>query len=54
MKLLALAPCALGALLILANCGRSSEDKDLRAIIDNAVKAHGGKANLAKYPAQIM
>ena len=54
MKLLALAPCALGALLILANCGRSSEDKDLRAIIDNAVKAHGGKVNLAKYPAEIM
>ena len=54
MKQLVLASCALGALLVLADCGRSGEDKDLRAIIDNAVKAHGGKANLAKYPAKIM
>jgi len=51
MKRLVLATGALGALLILAAFGRSGEDKDLRAIIDKAIAAHGGEANLAKFPA---
>ena len=52
MKRLVLATGALGALLVLAAHGRSSEDKELVAIIDKAIAAHGGEANLAKYPAQ--
>ena len=52
MKRLVLATGALGALLVLAAHGRSSEDKELVAIIDKAFAAHGGEANLAKYPAQ--
>ena len=52
MKRLVLATGALGALLVLADFGRSGEDKDLRAIIDKAIAAHGGEANLAKFPAQ--
>jgi hypothetical protein len=54
MKRLALASCALGALLVLADFGRSGGDKDLRAIIDKAIAAHGGEAKLAKYPAQTL
>ncbi|MCI0637805.1 MAG: hypothetical protein L0Y72_28805 [Gemmataceae bacterium] len=42
----------LGALLVLVNAGRSGEDKDLRGIIDKALAAHGGEANLAKFKAQ--
>src|SRR5262245_1285202 len=48
------ATCALGALLVLAGFGRSGEDKDLRAIIDKALQAHGGEANLARLPAQTL
>jgi len=54
MKRLVLATGALGALLVLAAHGRSSEDKELVAIIDKAIAAHGGEANLAKYPAQTL
>jgi hypothetical protein len=54
MKRLVLATGALGALLVLANFGRSGEDKDLRAIIDKAITAHGGEANLARFPAQTL
>jgi len=54
MKRLVLATGALGALLVLADFGRSGEDKDLRAIIDKAIAAHGGEANLAKFPAQTL
>jgi hypothetical protein len=54
MKRVALATCAVCALVVLAGPGRSGDDKDLRAIINKAVAAHGGEANLAKYPAQTM
>src|SRR5215471_3407306 len=54
MKRLVLATGALGALLVLAAHGRSGEDKNLAAIIDKAIAAHGGEANLAKYPAQTL
>jgi hypothetical protein len=54
MKRLALATCTLGVLLVLANLGRSGEDKDLGAIINKALDAHGGEAKLAKYPAQTL
>jgi hypothetical protein len=54
MKRLVLATGALGALLVLADFGRSGEDKDLRGIIDKAIAAHGGEANLAKFPAQTL
>src|SRR5262245_38646690 len=54
MKRLVLATGALGALLVLADFGRSGEDKDLRAIIDKAIAAHGGEAKLAKFPAQTL
>jgi hypothetical protein len=54
MKRLVFATCALGALVVLANSGRSGEDKDLRAIINKAVEAHGGEAKLAKFPADTM
>jgi hypothetical protein len=54
MKRFALATSALGALLVLADFGRSGGDKDLRAIIDKAITAHGGEAKLAKYPAQTL
>jgi hypothetical protein len=54
MKRLVLATGALGALLVLAAFGRSGEDKDLQAIIDKAIAAYGGEANLAKYPAQTL
>src|SRR6516162_995002 len=54
MKRLVLATCALGALVVLANSGRSGEDKDLRDIINKAMAAHGGEANLAKFPAVTM
>jgi len=54
MKRLVLATCALCALLVLADFGRSSTDKDLRALIDKAVAAHGGEAKLAKFPAQTL
>jgi hypothetical protein len=51
MKRLTLGTCVLGALLVLANFGRSGEEKDLRAIIDKALEANGGADKLAKYPA---
>jgi hypothetical protein len=54
MKRLVLATCALGALVVLANFGRSGDDKDLRAIINKAVEAHGGAAKLAKLSAETM
>jgi hypothetical protein len=54
MKRLALATGALGALLVLADFGRAGEDKDLRALIDKAIAAHGGEAKLAKFPAQTL
>src|SRR5262249_20952669 len=54
MKRLVLATGALGALLVLADVGRSGEDRDLRAIIDKAIAAHGGEANLARFPAQTL
>jgi hypothetical protein len=54
MKRLVLATGALGALLVLAAFGRSGEDKDLRAIIDKAIAAHGGEANLARFPARTL
>jgi hypothetical protein len=54
MKLLALASCALGTLLVLADCGRSSDAKDVRAVIDRAVEAHGGAARLAKFKVHTM
>ena len=54
MKLLALASCALGTLLVLADCGRSGDAKDVRAVIDRAVEAHGGAARLAKFKVHTM
>src|SRR5215468_4160901 len=54
MKRLVLATGALGALLVLADFGRSGDDKDLRAIIDKAIAAQGGEASLAKFPASTM
>jgi hypothetical protein len=51
MKQLVLALSALGTLLVLAAIGRSGKDKDLQAIIDKAIAAHGGEARLAKFPA---
>ena len=52
MKRLALATGALGALLVLAPCGRTGEDQDLRAIIDKAIQVQGGEAKLAKFKTQ--
>jgi hypothetical protein len=57
MKRFALATCAIGALaalLVLAGSGRSGEDKELRAVIDKALEAHGGEAKLAMFKAQIL
>ena len=54
MKRFALAAGALAALLVSANLGRSGDDKELRAVIDKALTAHGGEANLAKFKAQII
>src|SRR5262249_14596932 len=54
MKRLVLAICALAALLVAADFSRSGEDKDLRAIIDKAIEAHGGEAVLAKFSARTL
>jgi hypothetical protein len=54
MKRLVLAACALGALLVAADVSRSGEDKELRAIIEKAIEAHGGEAVLAKFPARTL
>jgi hypothetical protein len=51
MRRLVLPTGAVGALLVLAAFGRAGDDKDLRAIIDKAIAAHGGEAKLAKFPA---
>ena len=53
MKRLVLATGVLAVLLVLANSGRSGDDKDLRAVIDKALEAHGGEAKLAKFKAQL-
>jgi hypothetical protein len=52
MKRTLLATSALGALLVLANFGQSGEEKELRAVIDKALAAHGGEAKLTKFAAQ--
>ena len=54
MKRLLLATCALAALVVAADFGRSGEDKDVRAIIDKAIEAQGGEAVLAKFPARTL
>ena len=42
---------ALGLLLGIAGSARADEQADLKAVIDKAIKAHGGEANLTKYKA---
>ena len=54
MKRATLATCALGALVVLTDLGRSDETKDLTAIIDRALEAHGGAAKLAKCNAHVL
>jgi len=54
MKRLVLATCALAVLLVAADFSRSGDDKELRAIIDKAIEAHGGEAVLAKFPARTL
>src|SRR5262245_26761609 len=53
MKTLGLATCVV-AVLVAADSGRSGDNKDLRAIIDKAIEAHGGEAVLAKFPARTL
>lgn len=48
MRKFGLGAASLAALLLLANAVQSGEEKDLRAIIEKAVKAHGGDDKLAK------
>jgi hypothetical protein len=54
MKRFVLAIGAVGALLVLSDIGRSGDDKDAQATIDKAIKAQGGEAVLAKFPARTM
>ncbi|MCI0376034.1 MAG: hypothetical protein L0215_00355, partial [Gemmataceae bacterium] len=52
MKRFAVVSCALGAILVLVDIGRSGEDKEVRATIAKALEVHGGEATLAKFKAQ--
>jgi hypothetical protein len=54
MKRIALAACVLGAVLAGASLVHAEEDKELRAIIGKAIKAHGGRAKLAGFKALIV
>jgi hypothetical protein len=54
MKRLVVGTCVLGALLVVANFGRSDEEKDLRAVIARALEVNGGADKLAKYLAHTM
>jgi len=54
MKRLVWATGVLAVLLVAADFSRSGDDKDLRAIIDKAIEAHGGEAVLAKFPARTL
>ncbi len=46
-----LAAATVGWVFVLAGFARADEQAELRAVIDKAVKAHGGEANLTKYKA---
>ncbi len=46
-----LAATVTGVVLILTGPARADDQAELKALIDKAIKAHGGEANLAKYKA---
>jgi len=54
MRKFLVATSALGGLLALGNVIRSGDAKDVRAVIDRAVEAHGGAARLAKFKVHTM
>ncbi len=45
------AAAAAGLVLVLAAPARADDQAEMKALIDKAIKAHGGEANLAKYKA---
>ena len=54
MRKFLVATSALGGLLALGNVSLSGDAKDVRAVIDRAVEAHGGAARLAKFKVHTM